>query len=147
LGLAAGVNLYRYAPNVWGWVDPLGLCGDKTTRLGYHATDPAVVLLIEQNGFRNGQAPGRLGANGVYVNNSPEGAIAEFTHHNPGKQPAVLQVKYSPGVEAVANAAPTQYVRDISLNVDSVTAPSVRAPQTINTNVFNDSVSVIKRVQ
>jgi RHS repeat-associated protein len=28
LGLAAGTNLYAYAPNVWGWVDPLGLsCG------------------------------------------------------------------------------------------------------------------------
>ncbi len=25
LGIAAGVNLYAYAPNVWGWVDPLGL--------------------------------------------------------------------------------------------------------------------------
>jgi RHS repeat-associated protein len=25
LGLAAGENIYAYAPNVWGWVDPLGL--------------------------------------------------------------------------------------------------------------------------
>jgi RHS repeat-associated protein len=25
LGLAAGENVYAYAPNVWGWVDPLGL--------------------------------------------------------------------------------------------------------------------------
>jgi len=25
LGLAAGVNLYRYAPNAWRWIDPLGL--------------------------------------------------------------------------------------------------------------------------
>jgi RHS repeat-associated protein len=25
LGLAAGENFYAYAPNVWGWVDPLGL--------------------------------------------------------------------------------------------------------------------------
>jgi RHS repeat-associated protein len=25
LGLDAGLNLYRYAPNVWKWVDPLGL--------------------------------------------------------------------------------------------------------------------------
>ena len=28
LGLEAGTNLYRYAPNVWGWIDPLGLCGE-----------------------------------------------------------------------------------------------------------------------
>jgi RHS repeat-associated protein len=31
LGLAAGENIYAYAPNVWGWVDPLGLC--KTDKL------------------------------------------------------------------------------------------------------------------
>jgi RHS repeat-associated protein len=28
-GLAAGSNVYAYAANVWGWVDPLGLCEDK----------------------------------------------------------------------------------------------------------------------
>ena len=27
IGLAGGENLYAYAPNVWGWVDPLGLFG------------------------------------------------------------------------------------------------------------------------
>jgi len=31
LGLAAGTNLYSYAPNVWGWVDPLGLCKGATS--------------------------------------------------------------------------------------------------------------------
>jgi RHS repeat-associated protein len=25
LGFAAGINLYEFAPNVWGWIDPLGL--------------------------------------------------------------------------------------------------------------------------
>ncbi len=25
LGLAAGVNIYQYAPNSWGWIDPFGL--------------------------------------------------------------------------------------------------------------------------
>jgi RHS repeat-associated protein len=28
LGLAAGSNVYAYAPNVWKWIDPLGLCKD-----------------------------------------------------------------------------------------------------------------------
>ncbi|MEW5960983.1 MAG: hypothetical protein AB1801_24925, partial [Chloroflexota bacterium] len=116
-------------------------------RAGYHATDPDVVPLIEKNGFRNGQAPGRLGANGVYVNNTPEGAIAEFAHHNPGKTPAVLKVEYSPGVEAVTDVAPIKYVEDIPLNVDSVSAPSVRNPTTTNTNVFNNSVRIIERVR
>jgi RHS repeat-associated protein len=31
LGLAAGSNVYSYAPNVWGWVDPLGLCEKPIT--------------------------------------------------------------------------------------------------------------------
>jgi RHS repeat-associated protein len=26
IGLSGGENVYAYAPNVWGWVDPLGLC-------------------------------------------------------------------------------------------------------------------------
>ena len=41
LGLAAGDNVYAYAPNVWGWIDPLGLCKDasKATELKY---DPRV---------------------------------------------------------------------------------------------------------
>ncbi len=30
LGLAAGENIYAYAPNVWGWVDPLGLACENT---------------------------------------------------------------------------------------------------------------------
>ncbi len=32
LGLAAGENLYAYAPNVWGWIDPLGLCKDTSEK-------------------------------------------------------------------------------------------------------------------
>jgi uncharacterized protein RhaS with RHS repeats len=33
LGLAAGENVYAYAPNVWGWIDPLGLeCKDASNK-------------------------------------------------------------------------------------------------------------------
>jgi len=31
LGLAAGENVYAYASNVWGWVDPLGLSCESTS--------------------------------------------------------------------------------------------------------------------
>jgi RHS repeat-associated protein len=34
LGLAAGENAYAYAPNVWGWTDPLGLCKDNRPAAG-----------------------------------------------------------------------------------------------------------------
>jgi hypothetical protein len=29
--MAAGDNIYTYAPNMWGWIDPLGLCKGKAT--------------------------------------------------------------------------------------------------------------------
>lgn len=38
LGLAAGTNLYAYAPNVWGWVDPLGLCKAVRGKVNYYMT-------------------------------------------------------------------------------------------------------------
>jgi RHS repeat-associated protein len=34
LGLAAGENVYAYAPNVWGWADPLGLCKESRPATG-----------------------------------------------------------------------------------------------------------------
>jgi RHS repeat-associated protein len=41
LGLAAGENIYAYAPNVWGWVDPLGLCKDKAkVHVAYRKNKP-----------------------------------------------------------------------------------------------------------
>ena len=34
IGLAGGDNVYAYAPNVWTWVDPLGLCADDASKKG-----------------------------------------------------------------------------------------------------------------
>jgi len=35
LGLVAGSNTYAYAPNVWGWIDPLGLsCNEEKANKG-----------------------------------------------------------------------------------------------------------------
>jgi len=108
---------------------------------GYHATHPQVAPLIRQNGFRPGTSPGRLGSGGTYVNNTPGGAIAEFAHHNPGVTPTVLQVQYRPGINAATNVAPANYVNQLPLNnVGSISAPSIRAPGTTNTNVLNGSV-------
>lgn len=39
LGLAAGDNVYAYAPNVWGWMDPLGLCEDSAGTATVHWHD------------------------------------------------------------------------------------------------------------
>ncbi|NJM37870.1 MAG: hypothetical protein HC845_08460 [Akkermansiaceae bacterium] len=114
-------------------------------RVGYHATHPDVVPLIQQNGFRAGTAPGRLGSGGTYVNNTAEGAIAEFAHHNPGVTPSVLKVQYNPGINASTSVAPRNYVERLPFhNVDSISAPSVRLPGTTNTNVLNGTVRLIE---
>lgn len=114
-------------------------------RVGYHATSPDVAPLIRENGFIPGSRPGRLGSGGTYVNDTPAGALAEFQHHNPGVQPEILRVEYTPGVEAVTDVAPRNYVDHLPLSgVDSVSAPSLRAPGTTNTNVLNGSVRVVE---
>uniref|UniRef100_UPI001FCE5B78 RHS repeat-associated core domain-containing protein n=2 Tax=Escherichia coli TaxID=562 RepID=UPI001FCE5B78 len=41
IGLAGGINLYQYAPNPMGWIDPLGLSGEKVNvykDAPYHGT-------------------------------------------------------------------------------------------------------------
>lgn len=111
--------------------------------IGYHATHADVALLIRQNGFRQGTAPGRLGSGGTYVNNSRAGAIKEFQHYNPGVTPSVLKVEYNPGINASTNVAPRNYLETFPFNnVDSISAPSVRLPSTTNTNILNGSVRI-----
>lgn len=130
------------------------------TRIGYHATNPLLVESIEKNGFLPGVSPGRLGNNGVYVNNTTEGAVKEFFHNRKdAKESIVLEVEYQPGVESETGTVPAKNYGFInkmketnnpqphtrrhfpfSNNVDTVTAPSLRARGTKNTNVLNGTV-------
>lgn len=48
IGLAGGENLYQYAPNPTGWIDPLGLCG-KCKTAGIKVDDCDDVPQIAQN--------------------------------------------------------------------------------------------------
>jgi RHS repeat-associated protein len=41
IGLAGGENVYAYAPNVWGWVDPLGLCKEASKNASGSLDDAA----------------------------------------------------------------------------------------------------------
>ncbi|MBL7249130.1 hypothetical protein [Alloalcanivorax marinus] len=117
----------------------------SNVKIGYHATHPDVVPLIKENGFRSGLAPGCLGSGGTYVNDTMEGAISEFQYHNPGGSPEILKVEYDAGVNAFTNVPPKGYVENFPFyDVDSVSAPSVRLPDTINTSVLNGSLRVIE---
>lgn len=141
-GLGSVADKLAVATVVYGGYQALGnLAGTSAlapkTRVGYHATYPEAATGIRQTGFRPGTKPGRLGSGGTYVSSGRQGAIAEFTHHNPGVKPDVLRVRYNPGVEAVTDLAPGSYVNRLPLNVDSISAPSVRLPSAQNTITYN----------
>jgi RHS repeat-associated protein len=53
LGLAAGTNLYAYAPNVWGWVDPLGCKATSGFRDPYAGVKQASEFLKRMGVSRN----------------------------------------------------------------------------------------------
>jgi hypothetical protein len=131
-------------------MEGLGLGGvveaGGATQIGYHATTPEAANAILNSGFRLGTNPGRLGTGGVYVNDTVDGAISEFGFHNPGITPTVLQVEYSQGVNASTLVSPVNYVETLPLNVDSITAPSLRLPSSFNTNVLNGSAVPVGKV-
>jgi len=111
--------------------------------IGYHATSPGAAQSITQSGFQAGTRPGRLGSGGTYVNNTPAGAIDEFAYHSPGVTPSVIRVEYNQGVNASAVIPPRNYVGQHPLNVESISAPSIRAPGTVNTNILNGSATPV----
>ena len=67
----------------------------KETRIGYHATKSEYVNSIMENGLRE-SSKGRIGK-GVYVADTPQGAMAEFKHYYPDIEPSIVKVKYSSG--------------------------------------------------
>lgn len=117
------------------------------SKIGYHATATKDVESIMKNGFYPGTQAGRLGSHGTYVNNTPEGAIAEFKAARPTTEYTVLKVQYNPGINATTDIAPRFPVMEHPLNVDSISAPSIRMPGTINTNIFNGSVEPIEVIK
>lgn len=44
IGLLDGHNEYSYSPNVWGWIDPLGLCEKELSPTNYPNPDPSMDL-------------------------------------------------------------------------------------------------------
>ena len=115
---SAGIDLAASAVGLASPIPGTGLAikaaraADKVgdvVKSGYHATHPEAAEAILQGGFRQRYKPGRLGSGGTYVNHAPEGAIAEFAHHNPGVTPKVLKVEYNPGTNASALVIPGNY--------------------------------------
>ena len=107
----------------------------ESSAVGYRAINPAFAESTAQSGqlFRSGAA-GRLGNDGIYVNSTAEGAIAEFQYHNPGIDPAVFEVNYPVSPTLNINP-PSGYFNQplpFTQGANILSAPSVRAPGTIN---------------
>jgi hypothetical protein len=121
------------------------LAAEDSVQIGYHATNPGNVDSILANGFNESQA-GRLGGGGVYVNDTQEGAIAEYMAHNPGgPAPTVLQVQYNPGLNyQVSLPTVPSTTGPLRLAADTITAPSVRLPGTFNTIIRNGTAVPIQ---
>jgi RHS repeat-associated protein len=147
---AAGGGAGWFTPNLYssetgaidlgGGITASASAADDAMQVGYHATNPANVQSILDNGFYETQA-GRLGGGGVYVNNTQEGAIAEYLAHNPGgPTPTVLQVQYNPGLNYnISLPTVPSTTGPLSFAADTITAPSVRLPGTLNTIIRNGS--------
>ena len=100
VGLAAGENVYGYAPNVWGWVDPLGLCPKSTSSGNRAITDPRKLLPAptRSNPYPDGDK--------LFSQPAPRGTVIEMAM-SPG-QPASR-----PGGFGTPDIIPNaQYVRD-----------------------------------
>ncbi|HJW94093.1 MAG TPA: RHS repeat-associated core domain-containing protein [Thermoanaerobaculia bacterium] len=109
---------------------------------GFHATNPANVDSILENGLRE-SGGGRLGS-GVYVSDSSEGATAEYLFHNPGgPAPTVLTVQYDPGVNYLIDTPSTVTQGPLPFAADTISAESARLPGAVNTVIRNGSATVL----
>jgi len=111
---------------------------------GYHATRPEYAKSIKENGFRESPG-GRAGGGGVYVNNTKEGAIAEYWHYNQGgPKPVVLKVRYNSGNQVPFKNLGPHIQGSILPGADTIIFESLRKPGTYNILVKNGSIIILK---
>ncbi len=102
--------------------------------IGYRAINSEFAESTFKNGFFRSGAAGRLGNDGIYANTTVEGAIKEFSFHNPGMKPAIFEVKY-PLSKPLLIDPPSGYFKQslpFTQGVNILKAPSLRAPGTQN---------------
>jgi RHS repeat-associated protein len=134
-------------------VDNIGDAGRTAVKtadegIAYRAIDPQYAGSTVKDGFYQSGAPGRLGNDGIYANSTIEGAVAEFTHHNPGVTPAVFEVKY-PNSPTLSIDPPSGYFNQplpFTQGANILTAPSIRAPNTTNL-LIRQGATPGKRIQ
>ncbi len=78
IGLQGGLNLYQYAPNPLGWVDPLGLSGEN---IFIHYTDKAGLDSIMKSGVLEPNAKGKVYITDILM--SPDDVMRDLLINNP----------------------------------------------------------------
>jgi type VI secretion system Hcp family effector len=73
LGLAVGDNVYDYSPNVWRWIDPLGLCKENANVPMIHPfTDGGSHITTSTSMARFPGSPTYGGPDGLFVAPKPQ---------------------------------------------------------------------------
>jgi RHS repeat-associated protein len=78
IGLAGGINLYQYAPNPLGWVDPWGLSGED---IFIHYTNKTSFDSIMQSGAINANSKGKVYLTDVLM--TPKDVMRDLLINNP----------------------------------------------------------------
>lgn len=80
----------------------------------------------------------------MYVNETPEGAYAEYSYYNPeGPYPYVFEVQYEQGINVPIENSGSYITGPIPINGDTLTFESERMTGTFNTIVRNGSIVII----
>ena len=119
IGLAGGLNLYQYAPNSLGWIDPLGLC-KKSVDTPYGAANQSNSLpaLAARKKVENGSMLYRIGTTGksettraqfwALEHPSSIGYAGRYgiPQGNIDRSDFIMTAKLKPGADFVTRSAP-----------------------------------------
>ena len=129
---------------------PLALLPERAESLAngtaYRAINPSFADSTAASGqFYQSGLPGRLGNDGIYANSTFDGAIAEFNANpkNVGITPAVFKVQYPANSPTLNISPPSGYFNSplpFTGDANILTAPSLRAPDTMNFLIRNGAV-------
>lgn len=118
------------------------------TGTGFRALSEEYAESTIADGFYRSGNAGRLGNDGIYINNTVEGALKEFYYHNPSGTPALFEVKY-PLSRPLYIDPPSGYFKSplpFTQDANILIAPSVRAAGTSNL-LIREGATVGKQIK
>ena len=119
IGLAGGLNLYQYAPNPTGWVDPWGLSGEN---IFIHYTNESGFKGIMESGVLVPNASGK-----VYVTDllmSPDDVVRNLLIDNPiykGRGDYAIIFKVDSGeMQNIRNSSELEFIHEGKMKLRNI---------------------------